>query len=126
MGISKIILLESMLLTAIAVFPSCGSDDETESASLTEGQKTEIDTAYDYINQIRANPSAFSEEIGDELTDRGREELAFSGAGFFLDFGFCDLVVLEFEFEDFAVFAFGFALFDVAAGLDGGHDTGVG
>ena len=68
MGISKIILLESMLLTAIAVFPSCGSDDETESASLTEGQKTEIDTAYDYINQIRANPSAFSEEIGDDLS----------------------------------------------------------
>ena len=66
------------------------------------------------------------EEVGDEFADRGGEEFAFGGAGFFGDFFGSDLVVFELDFENLAVFALGFAFFDVAAGLDGGHDGGVG
>ena len=67
-----------------------------------------------------------SEEAGDKLANGGGDELAFVGAGFFGGSSLVDLTVREGELNDGAGLAFGGALLDVAAGLNGGENGGIG
>ena len=67
-----------------------------------------------------------SEEAGDELADGGGDEFAFVGAGFFGGSSLVDLTVREGELNDGAGLAFRDALLNVAAGLNGGENGGIG
>ena len=79
---------------------------------LDHGGKLIVDNILEMIN----------EEASNKLADWSREKFALVGAVFFGYFLFGDLIIFEFKFGNLAFFALAFALYDVAAGLNGGHD----
>ena len=66
------------------------------------------------------------QKVGDQFPARCWDEFASSGAGFFLDNVTADFLAVVTEDDDVARLAFAVALFDIAAGLDGVDDGGVG
>ena len=75
------------------------------------------------VNDLR---EMVGQKVGDQFSARRRDEFAAGGAGFFLNDVTADFLAVVAEDDDVARLAFAVALFDVAAGLYGVDDSGVG